>query len=67
MIATKNHPSVVHFVPDSSLGKGAVVRCMAYGYLTGSMVANKTFPIKALFPSDLGFLPRRRRDLAHSF
>ena len=40
MIETENHPSVVHFVPDSSLEKGAVVLWIAYGEFTERMVTN---------------------------
>ena len=43
MIETENHPSVVHFVPASSLEKGAVVPTINYGEFTENTVASETF------------------------
>ena len=40
MIETENHPSVSRFALASSLEKGAVVRCMGYGYLTVRFTEN---------------------------
>ena len=43
MIETENHPSVVHFVPDSSPARGAVVPTICYGKFTKSKIFVKGY------------------------